>query len=355
MASNIWCSRDCVYTGAAERCAQLDRLGVPNDFVARIAVSYFNEELFHEHLGESLQRDILETFSSFVIKRDYTNEALVELFRNRDKIITRPFKDLSKKLALESAKAVSSLNQLLDTHMLSLSGLETEVLSLFETDAPKEDILELVKSSFANIKSTLEVDLGKLKTLALFDPTSNLSNRRSFDAFIYESVENHTTSGQLIGLAMFDIDNFKHFNDVYGHRVGDQVIALVGREIRKMSERMEDAHTRFFPARFGGEEFAIIASGPHAQILPLLAERIRDSVCSFNFLIRDTEGNVLQDKVRISVSAGVVLSSVVSPLLDEAYLIEQADKALYAAKNAGKNRVFLCSNSDAIPYILLSR
>lgn len=355
MTSNIWCSRDCVYAGAAEKCSRLDGLGVPNQFLARIAASYFSEQIFHEHLGESVQHDVLEAFSTFVMRRNYSDEALATLFRTRDKIITQPFKELSKKLALESAKAVSTLNQSLDTHIHSLACLETEVLSLFENDAPKEEILSLVRTSFADIKLSLEINMGKLKNLALYDPTSSLSNRRSFDAFIHESVTNHKSQGQLIGLAMFDIDNFKHFNDVYGHRVGDQVIALVGREMRKMSERVEDAHTRFFPARFGGEEFAVIASGPHAQILPLLAERIRESVCSFNFLIRDAEGNVLKEKVRISVSAGVVLSSVASHLVDEDSLIEQADKALYAAKNAGKNRVYLCSKSNAIPYILLSR
>ena len=355
MASNIWCSRNCVFAGAAERCSLLDRLGVPNEFVARTAASYFNEQLFHEHLSESIKRDVLDAFSSFILKRNYSDEALVDLFRTRDKIITQPFKELSKKLALESAKAVFSLNQSLDTHILSLSTLETEVLSLFDKDAPKDEIVSLVQASFADVKSSLETNMGKLKNLALFDPTSTLSNRRSFDAFLHETVEKHKLEGQLIGLAMFDIDNFKGFNDVYGHRVGDQVIALVGREMRLMSEREEDDHTRFFPARFGGEEFAVIASGPHAQILPLLAERIRESVCSFNFLIRDAEGNVLQDKVRISVSAGVVLSSVYSPSLDEDSLVEQADKALYAAKNTGKNRVYLCSKSSAVPHILISR
>lgn len=355
MGSNIWCSRKCVYSGAAERCSLLDKLGVPNEFVARIAASYFNEQLFHEHLTESIKRDVLDAFSSFILKRNYSDEALVGLFRTRDKIITQPFKELSKKLALESAKAVSSLNQSLDTHIFSLSTLETEILSLFDKDAPKDEIVSLVKTSFAGVKSSLESKMGKLKNLALFDPTSSLSNRHSFDAFIHQTVEKHKQEGELIGLAMFDIDNFKRFNDVYGHRVGDQVIALVGREMRLMSEREEDEHTRFFPARFGGEEFAVIASGPRAQILPLLAERIRQSVCSFNFLIRDTEGNVLQDKVRISVSAGVVLSSVYSSGLDEDSLVEQADKALYAAKHSGKNRVYLCSKSSTVPYILLSR
>lgn len=343
-----------MYAGAAERCSLLDKLGVPNEFLARIAASYFNESLFHTHLGETTQKHVLNEFTAFVLNRDYSAEAIASLFRERDRIITEPYKDLSKNIALESAKALTSVNQSLDTHIHSLTGLEDELLSLFETEASRDEILSLVRASFADIRSNLESNMAKLKGFAFVDPTSGLLNRRAFDATLHEAITSHKDQGTLIGLAMLDIDNFKNFNDTYGHRVGDQVIALVGRKIRKIAERSEDATMRFSAARFGGEEFAIIASGPQAHILPTLVERVRESICAFNFLIRDAAGNVLRDSVHITISGGVVLSSQPTDLLDADSLTEQADKALYMAKKSGKNRVYLCTRSQSIPYVLLS-
>lgn len=355
MKSKAWCSRKCVYNDAAEKCARFDVLGIPNTFMARIAASYFNESLFHKHLSNEKSQEIAQTFVRFVSARDYSQEAISELFRQRDVIITEPFKELSKKLALESAKALSSFDQSLDSHMHKLSDVEAEVLELFERDAPKEEILALVRRSFAEVKATLEMNLDKLKSIALIDATSGLANRRSFDATLTEALKEHQATGMPIGLAMFDIDDFKKFNDIYGHRVGDQGIALVAREIRKTTEAYEDAHTRFFPSRYGGEEFAIIASGPKAQLLPLLAEKTREAITSFNFLIRDASGNILVDNVHLSVSGGVVLYSLAAEELLAETIIEEADKALYIAKKQGKNRVFMCSKCPSIPYILLSR
>lgn len=355
MASTIWCSRKCIFEEAAAKCAKFDNLGVPNAFLPRIAAFFFDESLFQSYLEESIQQKLLELFTEFVSARDFSDESIVQLFRHRNAILVKPYKELSKKLALESAKALSSLNDSMDAHLHNLDTLEAEILSLFENDAPKEEILQLVTNSFSDMKSSLETNIDNLRTIAFFDPTSGLANRHSFNDFFGQATAMHREGQAHIGLAMLDIDNFKRFNDTYGHRVGDQVIALVGREIKTFSERVEDAHTRFFTARFGGEEFAIVASGPRAQFLPALTVRICKAIARFNFLIRDAVGNVLKDNVHISLSAGVVLSSVPHDCVTCDYLTERADGALYTAKDYGKNCVVLCCNSQEIPYVVVSR
>lgn len=91
-------------------------------------------------------------------------------------------------------------------------------------------------------------------------------------------------------LALFDIDHFKTFNDTYGHLIGDPVLKLVGSHLRRAREEF-DIETEAMAARFGGDEFALVASG----VCPPVA-RNREPLCkaikNFNLLIRDTDGKV---------------------------------------------------------------
>jgi diguanylate cyclase (GGDEF)-like protein len=125
---------------------------------------------------------------------------------------------------------------------------------------------------------------------------------------------------------MVDIDKFKSVNDTYGHQMGDHVLAAVAGVIRDLS-RDVDA-----PARYGGEEMAVILPGTDAEGAIQLAERMREAIEALR-VPKIGEGGVLQ--VTASFGAGSVPESA----SDKDGLIAAADAALYRAKEGGRNRV----------------
>ncbi len=122
---------------------------------------------------------------------------------------------------------------------------------------------------------------------------------------------------------MVDIDRFKRLNDAHGHAVGDQVLRAVAGAIAG-AVREDDV-----PARFGGEEFAVLLRNPHLDEAVEVGERIRDAVASLD-LSRFGD-------VSTSVSVGVAVAS--APDQPIAEIIEEADRALYLAKRRGRDRV----------------
>lgn len=129
--------------------------------------------------------------------------------------------------------------------------------------------------------------------------------------------------GQPVGLIMLDIDNFKSVNDTYGHPQGDVVLKHVARVVRESSR---DADT---PARYGGEEMALILPHTDLEGAHAIAERVRTAIEGLRIPRLDHEG-VLQ----VTASVGVGASSAG----DKEELIGATDAALYVAKRSGKNR-----------------
>lgn len=152
------------------------------------------------------------------------------------------------------------------------------------------------------------------------DALTGLANRRAFDTRLKASVE-HAGAGAGFSLVMLDIDHFKVLNDTYGHPVGDVVLAWVGGLLRAQT-RKDD-----FVARYGGEEFVAILPGADQPAAVRWAERVRLSV--------GAEPPAAVDRP-VTVSLGVTVSrSGDGP----AEVLARADRALYVAKNRGRNQV----------------
>ncbi len=168
--------------------------------------------------------------------------------------------------------------------------------------------------------------LEAIRTESQIDAVTTLSNRQFFDTALADAIRHAQRTGDPLSLLMTDIDNFKKFNDTYGHLTGDQVLRLVAMSIKKHVKGLDTA------ARFGGEEFAIILPGCDLRGAIQVAEQVRRAVQGRELVKRST-GETLG---RVTISIGV---SVLRPDDQGASLIERADKALYAAKNGGRNRV----------------
>jgi diguanylate cyclase (GGDEF)-like protein len=160
---------------------------------------------------------------------------------------------------------------------------------------------------------------------AVTDELTGLANARELHAVLDREIERSRRFASPLGLVMLDIDNFKLVNDRYGHQQGDEVLAAVASVLRDYSRDIDE------PARYGGEELAVVLPQTESEGAARLAERMREAV---ERLRVSSAGN---GKLAITASFGV--ASIPDSADDKGSLIAAADAALYRAKRGGKNRV----------------
>jgi diguanylate cyclase (GGDEF)-like protein len=176
-------------------------------------------------------------------------------------------------------------------------------------------------------------EITKLKELAeqdsLMDGLIQIPNRRAFDKQILNEWNRALREKVNLSFLMIDIDNFKKYNDTYGHLQGDELLKVAGAIFKKNLKRSAD-----FVARFGGEEFGVLLYGTNSYQANVIAERIRKGV--EEEIILTTTG--VQTKFTVSIG---VCSMIPSSNLEYDHIIEAADKALYKAKQNGRNRIWI--------------
>jgi len=176
----------------------------------------------------------------------------------------------------------------------------------------------------------------KLTEQSTIDSLTGVKNRSAFDKRLLAESRISRRQETPIAVLMLDIDKFKSINDQFGHLAGDQALKIIAQTLQQNLKRPTD-----LVSRFGGEEFAIILPNTTADGALQVAETIRDAVTSIGLM---WEGKPIPLTVSIGVSADIVASDQHSTTL-----LEQADKALYQAKNSGRNQVKLYSSATAEP------
>jgi diguanylate cyclase (GGDEF)-like protein len=160
---------------------------------------------------------------------------------------------------------------------------------------------------------------------AVTDELTGLCNRRRFQEAMATEVERSRRFGQPLGLVLLDLDNFKTINDTYGHQQGDLVLREVARVLRETSREIDE------PARYGGEELAVVLPGTDLEGAFNLAERVRAGIEELELPLLDGAG-----ELKITASFGV--ATLPGSADDMRGLVAAADAALYRAKRTGKNR-----------------
>ena len=171
----------------------------------------------------------------------------------------------------------------------------------------------------------------KLEKMASMDGLTGLANRRLFDKTLKKEMLRAKRNKSPISLIMADIDNFKDYNDNYGHQAGDECLKKIAQAIENSTNRPAD-----LAARYGGEEFAVILPDTNQKGAEKVAEKIRKKIISLELEHALSE---ISDYVTLSLG---VNSSKISSKVDESRIenfIEKADNALYKAKENGRNQV----------------
>jgi diguanylate cyclase (GGDEF)-like protein len=198
-----------------------------------------------------------------------------------------------------------------------------------------DDITELERLNGKLMASIEELNESKvhierqneeLRRLATRDPLTGCLNRRAFFEQLDTLFVSAQSSSQALCCIMTDIDHFKSFNDRYGHAIGDQVLQVVSRSL------FSGLRENDLLCRYGGEEFCIVLPEVDMTQAAAVAERLRTE-------IEHQAGKGVRSTQGITVTSSFGVAFLAPDIADPAELIDRADKALYAAKHGGRNRV----------------
>ncbi|MHB1127006.1 MAG: diguanylate cyclase [Bacillota bacterium] len=195
----------------------------------------------------------------------------------------------------------------------------------YRVELNNQDELGRLAEAFNTMADKLESSQAELKELTVRDSLTGLYNHREFQNRLKEEFARSRRYARPLSLLMIDIDHFKKINDTYGHQVGDEVLCAFSRRLVREVRPIDEI------SRYGGEEFVIILPETSAQGALATAERIRSLIARQSII--DHNGQ----SVPMTISIGV--SVYPEDGLSENELIRNADHALYAAKQSGRNCV----------------
>jgi diguanylate cyclase (GGDEF)-like protein len=175
-------------------------------------------------------------------------------------------------------------------------------------------------------KKMVEDALSEIHELSITDHLTKLYNRRYFNDVFNKELRRSTREQTYITLAIFDVDNFKSYNDNYGHQKGDEVLMALGKLMHSCLKRSSD-----YAFRLGGEEFGVLLCGLNSKESFEFCEYLRAQIEELKIIHEYNDASKY-----VSVSFGVA-SMIPSTDTTLAFLYNQADKALYEAKARGKN------------------
>ncbi len=258
-----------------------------------------------------------------------SDSALEQAVRTQVSSIASSVENAADIVALKSA-----VQHQLDAILSSMDGFK--VLKNSQEDASSEQtrMLEERLKGMEEESRELRLHLAQQEQKAMRDALTELPNRAAYDQQIRHETEQWRSSQELGGgrelcLIICDVDHFKRINDTYGHLAGDKVLKVLAREISNRVRKSD------FVARYGGEEFAIVMTNTSLEDAERLTNKLRQAIehCPFHFK---------EKQVQITMSFGV---AAYQPGDTSDLVFDRADKALFSAKEQGRNRVCIAAGT----------
>ena len=240
---------------------------------------------------------------------------------------------------LTAARKWSHLDEKDAAHVLQFVGEHApSLIQHFDLpDGPmmsSQEIVTQAQEILTDLTLRTQIEAKQIKDRATQDSLTGLANRGEFDSQLATHFEQCRAGGQPLGLIMMDVDHFKAINDAHGHQTGDRALVQMAGLLRSLEI------TEGCIARYGGEEFALVLPTLDADAAYALAERVR-SLLEAHPLERP-DGPAIP----ITASLGLAVDGDGSTFESPEALVGAADRALYAAKQAGRNRVERATHTD---------
>jgi len=329
-----------------------DEAGIPKDncwrsiyrmiFDTKINLNSKSER----NITKSQLEPIMEKALKNARKGTFTEKALLSLIENYNTLTCSVCHNKLTDVKNELNNSTDRFKSISLKRQKHIENLELETVLTVESDHSIEEKIKLIKSKFKDTINLLQKDTAKLEKMANIDHLTSLYNRRFFDEQLNKEVIQALAEKTWLNLLIFDLDDFKRFNDRYGHLVGDQALKTIAKIVQIVCHNESNrTGIEMLPTRYGGEEFAVILPALDKNEALKIAEKIRTQINNYSFVIRNKEGKIKYQNLILTVSIGVAT-------LNHSYgqnhgikdLIKNADAAMYEAKKAGKNCIK--SNSE---------
>ena len=293
---------------------------MPADCFVISLIEPMRDEITHAYLSDrdklapTEQEQLRGSFIDFMIRRNATLK--IDDFNTFDEHLFNSYGDTNEPL--------SGLAVLLRGRMRILGVLFAQSYERAAYDEDDSAMLELLATHVATALENATL-FAEVERLATTDALTDLPNRRSFFAHASQEIARARRSGYPISVIMLDVDHFKRVNDTHGHHAGDQALRAVAATCRNWLRPSDIA------GRYGGEEIVVVLPDTNGAGAVKVAERIRREIAAIELVIGT-------GTVRVTASLGVA-SGDYDANLDLAVLLNQADTALYNAKQCGRNQV----------------
>lgn len=248
---------------------------------------------------------------------------------------------------LTTAKSMEFREEKITTKRFGQKIIRSKKIPLLDEDGlvrhilvTAEDLTEqkMVEAALLKTQNELQRRNKELWELSLLDGLTKIANRRNLDAVFDKEWRRAQRMGLSLAFIMLDIDQFKNYNDAYGHQAGDECLKKIAQELKAVGKRDTD-----LAARFGGEEFALVLPDTGIEAAAELAEELRVNIEALK--IRHEKSSVSNV---VTASLGVA-AIVPSRKLKSAEFIAAVDLALYQAKREGRNRIKIAEDLTLVP------
>jgi diguanylate cyclase len=279
--------------------------------------------------GNSFSQEINERLYTEYLTGD-KKEILQKVHKETHKIFQSIFQstlstsDLTSNYSVKMEEYSTKLDEAKDLTQIQhfIVDIIKDTNDMAESSRQLNQQLEEATSQIENLSKKLE----ETEREVLLDALTGLNNRKAFDGKIKELYEKFEKNEGFFSVVMMDIDFFKKFNDQYGHHIGDEVLSIVGSNLKK------NLKGRDFSARYGGEEFIALLPNTTLGNACIVADQIREEISKKRLKIKKTGQTIGNITISLGVSKICKGDSVIS-------VVERADAALYMAKDSGRNNV----------------
>ncbi len=318
----------------------LDRVGVPKKLKWRTLLLYMRCISDYDYLNKEQKYQIQNLLLKVLKEKKFDEQVYRDVLKKKGEILFKPYKQELRQTYSEISNLLNKFQNVYTDRKGDIQDLQNTTIRTLQEEDNIENLMSTIRNSFQQVIQNMEKDIYELYQETQLDSLTNLYNRKVFHELLEQICLQASEQATNLSLAMLDIDYFKDINDEYGHRIGDQALATVGKIIREYADEICNKNKEsFYAARYGGEEFTIILPECSLDEAYKIVEEIRKRVEKYSFVVRNSSGEIVSSGIKLTISGGVAdFDSAVTEDPGNC-LIEKADKAMYRAKQNGRNQV----------------